>query len=62
MIMDIKTVTVIGAGTIGADITAVALLAGVEVTLIDISEDLLVRARARIDKGLARRIEEEGLP
>ena len=53
-----KKISVIGSGTMGADITQALALAGFEVVLYDLSDDLLVSARDRIyksiDKGVAR--------
>jgi 3-hydroxybutyryl-CoA dehydrogenase len=52
------TMTVLGAGTMGAGIAHVAALAGIEVTLRDIDDAVLERAvstiRANLDKGVAR--------
>lgn len=54
-----KKISVIGAGTMGAGIAQVAALAGYEVLLYDISDELLeaslARIRASIDKGVARK-------
>ncbi|GAB2489788.1 3-hydroxyacyl-CoA dehydrogenase family protein [Nocardiopsis aegyptia] len=41
--------TVLGAGTMGAGITSLALMHGVPVTLVDVDQDVLDRARTRID-------------
>ncbi|MCI0347505.1 MAG: 3-hydroxyacyl-CoA dehydrogenase NAD-binding domain-containing protein [Chloroflexi bacterium] len=57
-------VAVIGAGTMGAGIAQVALEAGHEVRLQDVSPEALLRALERIREGLfrraARRVPEEG--
>ncbi|MBT8491416.1 MAG: 3-hydroxyacyl-CoA dehydrogenase family protein [Deltaproteobacteria bacterium] len=54
----VATLTVLGAGTMGAGIAHVAALAGISVTLRDIDEAVLERAlstiRANLDKGVAR--------
>jgi 3-hydroxybutyryl-CoA dehydrogenase len=49
-----ETVAVLGCGTMGAGIAQAALAAGYAVTLYDISEDALARARARIAGGLSK--------
>ena len=52
------TISVIGAGTMGAGIAQVSVLAGYAVILYDVADDLLVQSldgiRASIDKGVAR--------
>ncbi len=54
----IKTVAVIGAGTMGRGIAQVSALAGYSVILYDVADDFLeaalVAIRASIDKGVAR--------
>lgn len=47
---------VVGAGTMGNGIAHVFALAGIEVTLVDTVEEALDRARAAIEKNLARQI------
>ena len=39
--MEIKTVSVIGAGTMGSGIATVSLLSGYEVNLLDIKQEFL---------------------
>jgi 3-hydroxybutyryl-CoA dehydrogenase len=55
---ELRTIAVIGAGTMGHGIAQVSALAGYEVFLYDVTDELLLRARARIDdnltKGIAR--------
>jgi 3-hydroxybutyryl-CoA dehydrogenase len=55
--MDIKTVTVIGAGTMGRGIAHVAAVGGFKTTLNDVSEDLLQKAHAAIQKDLQKAVE-----
>lgn len=47
---------VVGAGTMGNGIAHVFALAGIDVTLVDTVEEALDRARAAIEKNLARQI------
>ncbi|VAW29947.1 3-hydroxybutyryl-CoA dehydrogenase [hydrothermal vent metagenome] len=53
-----KTVSIIGAGTMGAGIAQVSALAGYDVILFDMADDLLTRSLAgilaSIDKGVVR--------
>ena len=51
---DIKTVAVLGAGTMGHGIAEVNLLAGLKVHLQDISQEALDRGVAQIDQSLNR--------
>ncbi|RMG95436.1 MAG: 3-hydroxybutyryl-CoA dehydrogenase [Chloroflexi bacterium] len=54
----IQTVAVVGAGTMGRGIAQVAALAGYQVVLYDVADEVLANAlagiRASIDKGVAR--------
>src|SRR3954466_816891 len=52
--MDIKVVGVIGAGTMGNGIAQVFAQAGFSVTLVDVAQPMLDRARSTIEKSLAR--------
>ena len=54
--MDLQNIGVIGAGTMGNGIAQVCALAGLHVTLIDISENALQKAIATIDKNLDRQV------
>jgi 3-hydroxybutyryl-CoA dehydrogenase len=55
--MDIRTVGVVGAGQMGSGIAHVFAVAGYEVRLTDVSPEALARARAGIDRSLARQVE-----
>jgi 3-hydroxybutyryl-CoA dehydrogenase len=50
--MDIRTIGVVGAGTMGSGIAQVSAQAGFAVRLVDVAEPLLDRARRSIDKSL----------
>jgi 3-hydroxybutyryl-CoA dehydrogenase len=50
--MEIRTVGVVGAGQMGGGIAQVSLVAGFKVLLNDLSDGLLSRGRAGIEKGL----------
>src|SRR5438034_11192812 len=52
--MDIKTVGVIGAGTMGSGIAQVFAQSGFAVRLVDVAQPMLDRARASIDKSLEK--------
>jgi 3-hydroxybutyryl-CoA dehydrogenase len=56
---EIKKVAVIGAGTMGHGIAQIASTAGIGVTLCDIKEDFLTRARSGMDTSL-KRMEDKG--
>jgi 3-hydroxybutyryl-CoA dehydrogenase len=55
--MEIKTIGVVGAGTVGHGIAQVAVQSGFRVMLRDLEDRILQQARARIDKGLGRLLE-----
>ena len=57
--MKIKKVSVIGAGTMGNGIAQVFALAGIPVTMIDVSEDALKRGLATIQKSLDRLVKKD---
>jgi 3-hydroxybutyryl-CoA dehydrogenase len=57
--MAIEKVAVIGGGTMGNGIAQVVAQSGLQVTLVDIDEGALVRARERIEKNLNRLAERE---
>jgi 3-hydroxybutyryl-CoA dehydrogenase len=50
--VDIKTIGVVGAGQMGGGIAQVSLMSGFKVLLNDVSEAILSRGRAGIEKGL----------
>ena len=52
-----QRIFVVGAGTMGLDIAQVFAAAGKDVTVRDISGDILDKASAKLTKGLARRVE-----
>jgi len=55
--MEIKTIGVVGAGTVGHGIAQVGVQAGFRVVLRDLDDRILQQARARIDRGLDRLVE-----
>jgi 3-hydroxybutyryl-CoA dehydrogenase len=57
MSMQIKTVGVVGAGTMGAGIAQTFALAGLDVRLVDVAQPLLDRARRGMESSLAKFVE-----
>ena len=55
--MTLKTIGVVGAGTMGNGIAQVFAQAGYDVRLVDVAQPMLERARAAIDKSLAKFVE-----
>jgi 3-hydroxybutyryl-CoA dehydrogenase len=55
--MDIKTVGVVGAGTMGNGIAQAFAQAGYHVRLVDVAQAMLDRARTSIDKSLGKFVE-----
>jgi 3-hydroxybutyryl-CoA dehydrogenase len=55
----IKTIGVVGAGTMGNGIAQVFAQSGFDVTLVDIAQPMLERARASIDKSLGKFVEKQ---
>jgi 3-hydroxybutyryl-CoA dehydrogenase len=55
--MAIKTVGVIGAGTMGNGIAQVFAQSGFSVTLVDVAQPMLDRARGSIEKSLGKFVE-----
>jgi 3-hydroxybutyryl-CoA dehydrogenase len=52
--MEIKTIGVVGAGTMGSGIAQVFAQAGLSVCLVDVAEPMLDRARTAIDRSLSK--------
>ena len=52
--MNIKTIGVVGAGTMGSGIAQVFAQAGFTVRLVDVSEPMLDRARTTVERSLSR--------
>ena len=59
MTTEIRTVVVLGAGTMGSQIAAVCALAGYGTSLVDISQDQLDRARTQLEQRLSRDAEKD---
>lgn len=57
--MTIKTIGVIGAGTMGAGIAQVALLAGYNVMLVDLKEEFVERGESYINNGIKKLVEKK---
>src|SRR5678816_107837 len=55
--MEIKRVGVIGGGLMGAGIAQVAAQSGYEVVMVEVSQDLLTKARKGIEQSLGKLIE-----
>jgi 3-hydroxybutyryl-CoA dehydrogenase len=60
-IMEIRTVGVVGAGTMGNGIAQVFAQAGFNVRLVDVAQPMLDRARIAIEKSLTRFVEKATL-
>ncbi|MFY9551386.1 MAG: 3-hydroxybutyryl-CoA dehydrogenase [Thermoanaerobaculia bacterium] len=54
--MEVRSLGVVGAGQMGSGIAHVAAAAGCPVTLVDVAEPLLEKARAGIEKNLDREV------
>jgi 3-hydroxybutyryl-CoA dehydrogenase len=52
--MAVKTITVIGAGTMGHGIAQVAAMGGYQVCLVDVSPELVAAARTKVEQNLAK--------
>lgn len=59
--MKIKRIGIIGAGTMGSGIAQVAISAGFDILLYDLSDNLIKGAELRIEKGLDRMVKKERL-
>ncbi|MBC7426792.1 MAG: 3-hydroxybutyryl-CoA dehydrogenase [Bacteroidia bacterium] len=55
--MTINTVAIAGSGTMGAGIAQVCAQAGIKTILYDIKPEMLVKAKAGIEKGLSKLVE-----
>src|SRR5690349_10931439 len=55
--MTIAKVLVVGSGTMGNGIAQVCAQAGLTVTMTDVSDEVVARGRAAIEKSLARLVE-----
>jgi len=55
--MSMNHIVVIGAGQMGAGIAQVGLTSGHQVTLVDVSADVVAKAKAGIEKGLGKMVE-----
>lgn len=55
--MDIERVGIVGGGQMGSGIAEVALKAGADVLITEVSENVIERSRAAIEKSLARAVE-----
>ncbi len=55
--MSLKTIGVVGAGTMGNGIAQVFAQAGYDVRLVDVAQPMLERARTAIDRSLAKFVE-----
>jgi 3-hydroxybutyryl-CoA dehydrogenase len=56
--MEIKNVLVVGAGTMGGGIAQLCAQQGIDAIITDISQELADKGKARIEKGLAKRVEQ----
>ena len=57
--VDIKNLVVVGAGLMGNGIAQVAIMAGYNVTMVDIKQDFVDKGMASIEKGM-KKLEEKG--
>lgn len=55
--MDVKKPFVVGAGIMGAGVGQLCAQQGYEVTVVDISDEIVEKARAKVTGGLSRRVE-----
>lgn len=59
--MEINNVGVIGGGQMGGGIAELCIKAGVDTVVVEVSDDLVARARGGIEKSLAKAVEREKL-
>jgi len=57
--MDVKKPFVVGAGIMGAGVGQLCAQKDYEVTVVDISDEIVEKARAKVSAGLSRRVEKE---
>lgn len=57
--MEVKNLAVVGAGTMGNGIAHVSALCGLDVSLIDVSQDVLDRALAIVKRNMERQVKKE---
>ncbi|MCP4757995.1 MAG: 3-hydroxybutyryl-CoA dehydrogenase [Planctomycetes bacterium] len=57
--LDVNTITVIGAGTMGSGIAITAAMAGIDVCQVDVSQEQLEQARGYHEKTLGRNVAKE---
>lgn len=57
--MEIKKPFVVGAGVMGAGVGQLCAQMGYDVTVVDISDELVEAARKKVESGLAKRVEKE---
>ncbi len=55
--MDVKKPFVVGAGIMGSGVGQLCAQQGLEVTVVDISDELIQKAEGKVKAGLARRVE-----
>jgi 3-hydroxybutyryl-CoA dehydrogenase len=55
--MEVKKPLVVGAGTMGAGVGQLCAQCGYDVTVVDLSDELIDGARKKVEAGLARRVE-----
>ncbi len=55
--MDIQKPFVVGAGIMGSGIGQLCAQHGLEVTVVDVTDEIIDKARAKVTKGLQRRVE-----
>lgn len=55
--MDVKKPFVVGAGIMGAGVGQLCAQQGYEVTVVDVSDEIVEKARAKVTSGLSRRVE-----
>jgi 3-hydroxybutyryl-CoA dehydrogenase len=59
--MEISAIGVIGAGTMGSGIAQICAAAGLEVTMLDVSDEALARGLRAVSGGLERRVKKASL-